>query len=381
MNEENKISPGGNAQNVPKIGDGEGETPLAKQPVEKVDMRTMASDIASLQETGGGIPRSYTPGSHPQNGGNRAKQPGITPPPIPPGASKAPESVFPESMPPATPKKKKGKAFGWILGIILIVGIAAVAYFFILPIIGGNNSAPEISKNENTAPAPIGEENEGQPSPAAEENISEESADENTNLEPENQTVPLPSGQTLDVHVSLLKNPADLVFDVKLSSFTLEDMKSKIEFMTTSIPVFKEIVFKTEENKPISFGYAASRFFPSFFTPDMIEKFQNDGTFFSYTNTEGTWLGLIAKLKDGVEAGPVQDSMVTLQQSPDLKNIFLVDPGNQGAWKDGAVAEKPTSLVDFSRNGATLSYTWFDRYLLIGTNLDGSNEAAKRLGY
>jgi len=376
MNEENKMFPGGNTQNVPKIGDGEGEVPLAKRPVEKVDMRTMASDIASLQETGGVSPRPYTPGSQPQGGETPgAKQQATAT--IPPGVPKASEAVFPENTPPTKPKKGGKALFGWILGIILVIGIAAILYFFVLPMITGDKSASEPMENETDIPVM---ENEA-PLLPLEEGSSGDNTGENANPETENQTTPLPSGQTLEVHASLLKNPADLVFDAKLSSFSLEDMKNGIEFMTTSIPVFKEIVFKTGENKPVSFGYVASRFFPSFFTPDMVEKFQNDGTFFSYTNTEGTWLGLIAKLRDSVEAGPVQDSMATLQQSPNLKNIFLVDPGTQGPWKDGTVAGKPTSLVDFSNNGATLSYTWFDRYLLIGTNIDGSNEAAKRLGY
>ena len=47
------------------IGTGEGEVPqreLSEAPgVSNLDMRTSASDVASIKESGGGAPRSYTP--------------------------------------------------------------------------------------------------------------------------------------------------------------------------------------------------------------------------------------------------------------------------------------------------------------------------------
>ena len=203
-----------------------------------------------------------------------------------------------------------------------------------------------------------------------------------TNSAPE-EAIPaaLPGGATLEIHSSLFKNPTDLILDTKLSAFALVDFISALEFTSTSVPIFKEVVFKTQENKPLSFSYVAGVFLPSFFTEEMVNNFENDGTFFSYTNKDGTWFGVVSKLKDSVLIGSVQDSMSTLQKSPDIKNFFLSDPGDAGEWKDGKVANKPTSLVSFSLSGAVFSYTWFDKYLLIGSNLDSSNEAAKRLGY
>ncbi len=379
MNEGNNIPPMGN---IPAIGDGEGEIPLAKQPTEKVDMRTMASDIASMQETGGTMPRPYTPGASPQQSGQKLgtleeKQPmqsAFVQPTNPPVTQGIPIPDMPQTPAPEAPHKKN--IFMWIVGGIVLIGIVAAIYFFVVPMFNAGPSdettTPEqgVTKTEEIIPT---------------ENIPPIETPENTSTLPEapekNTQTPLPSGQTLEIHVSFLKNPADLVFDAKLSSFGLADMTGALEFTSTSIPVFKEVVFKTAENKPVSFGYVVSRFFPTFFTPETVAKFQNDGTVFTYTNTKGTWLGVIAKLKDGVAIAPIQDSMATLQKSPDLKNIFIIDPGAQGAWKDGKVANKPTSLVSFAQNGATLSYTWFDRYLLIGTNIDASGEAAKRLGY
>ena len=73
--------------------------------------------------------------------------------------------------------------------------------------------------------------------------------------------------------------------------------------------------------------------------------------------------------------------MSAMQNDPDLVNLFLNDPGAVGTWKDGSVLNHATSEISFSKAGSTLSYTWFDRYLLVSTNLNAAKEAATRLGY
>ena len=199
-----------------------------------------------------------------------------------------------------------------------------------------------------------------------------------TTTEPIAPVVPV---LTVEVHSSFLKTRADLVFDAKLSAFTLNDLKTPIAFDTTSVPLFKEVVWKTQDNKPLSFTQVASLIFPTFFTSEKVANFQDDFTLFAYSNSQGTWLGFIVKLKDGIDIGKMQDSMSALQKDTGLKNIFLSDPGTMGAWKDGKVRNKPTSLASFSLPGATLSYTWLDRYLLVSSNTGAAEEAGKRLGY
>ncbi|KKU15613.1 hypothetical protein A3I34_00395 [Candidatus Jorgensenbacteria bacterium RIFCSPLOWO2_02_FULL_45_12] len=382
MNEENNPFGAGFA---PSIGTGEGEVPLAKQPVDKVDVRTMSSDISSLKETGGTMPRPYeASGSKTPNNSTDANKVGLPETPQTPKAPSPTGPVFSSNFetknsaqnqewkpsPSAVIQKtKKGSVlFKWILTIVIIAGVVAAVYFFVAPrikepsktISENNIAAPEAALPETEVAAPVGE----------------------TNSAPE-EAIPaaLPGGATLEIHSSLFKNPTDLILDTKLSAFALVDFISALEFTSTSVPIFKEVVFKTQENKPLSFSYVAGVFLPSFFTEEMVNNFENDGTFFSYTNKDGTWFGAVSKLKDSVLIGSVQDSMSTLQKSPDIKNFFLSDPGDAGEWKDGKVANKPTSLVSFSLSGAVFSYTWFDKYLLIGSNLDSSNEAAKRLGY
>jgi hypothetical protein len=73
--------------------------------------------------------------------------------------------------------------------------------------------------------------------------------------------------------------------------------------------------------------------------------------------------------------------MINLQKSDNLSNYFLEDVGLKKDWQDGKVKNKPTSLVNFEKTGATLSYTWFDSYLLLSTNLEGAENVATLLGY
>lgn len=377
---------GGQSFDPTMIGTGEGESPLAK-PSEKIDMRTMASDIASMRETGGGAPRPYAPQNAPAKAAPSqpaaAKVPAAPPanmatkamdvPPIPPSSS---TPTTPGPVPEKPKPSKKGPFIG-LLVLILVVGLAAVVYFFIYPMfkvsapaVPSENAQPAVS---TTAPAAGAPESTGAPTstPVMEGTVS--------------STAPAASSSvsvlTVELHASFFKNPADLVFDTKLSSFGAGDLKAPLQFSPTSVPLLREIVWKTADNKPLAFAQVAGTFFPTFFTPQFTDNFQPDFTMFSYTDASGTWLGFVAQLKAGVDLGAVQGAMSPLQKSPDLAGFYLTDPGTQGVWKDGKILGHPASVVPFSTDGATFGYAWFDRYLIVSSNLNAATEAAHRLGY
>lgn len=359
------------------LGTGEGEIPLAKMPSEKIDIRTMASDVTSMQETGGGMPRPYAP--QPQT--NAPKQASTPPPPAP---SQAPVNFVDQMVggtmqtmqktqntqqAPAPSKKGGVGLFKSVLIAIIVIGLIVIGYFFVYPMF----SAKDVTVNtEVTTPETPERQTEEIIIPVV---PPVEPATTTESIAP---TAPV---LTVETHSSFLKTRADLVFDAKLSAFTLNDLKTPLAFDTTSVPLFKEVVWKTQENKPLSFTQVASLIFPTFFTPEKVANFQDDFTLFAYSNSQGTWLGFIIKLKDGIDIGKIQDSMSVLQKDTGLKNIFLSDPGTMGPWKDGKVRNKPTSLASFSLPGATISYTWFDRYLLVSSNIDAAEEAGKRMGY
>lgn len=377
---------------TPVIGTGEGESPLMKQGSsnEKTEVRTMQSDAASIQQTGGGAPQPYTPGAEPkgistppEKKGN-VTPPGMamkdvgTPPPTPPSNGGDTQHGFAKG--PEMPKKKGRGPFVAIIVFIVIVGLAAIGYFFVYPLFAKPAvNQPVTTPNEQTPPTNEQTLTNVPEIPAATSTAPTSTEPVATSTTPNDAASSTVS--TIEVHASFFKTPADLVFDTKLTAFGVEDLTKPLSFSPTSVPLLREIVWKTENNKPLSFGQVASTFLPTFFTSSVTESFQPDLTMFSYTDDSGTWLGFVAKLKDGVQQGPVQDSMSGMQHDPDLAKLFLEDPGSMGAWKDGSILNHPASEVSFSKSGATLSYAWFDRYLLVSTNLAAAKEAATRLGY
>jgi len=356
------------------LGTGEGEIPLAKMPSDKIDVRTMASDVTSMQETGGGMPRPYTP----QTQTVAPKETATPSMPTPSSQVNITDQMMGGitqvgQQTPNAPKPVKtggGRSlFLTLLIVIVVLGFVAIGYFFVYPrfVKTETDKAPEVAI---TPPAIPEEVVSIPPTPPVE-----------TPTTTSPVIIPTPSVSTVDVHASFFKTKADLVFDAKLLAFTLDDLKKPIAFETTSVPLFKEVVWKTQENKSLSFSQVASLIFPNFFTTEKVASFQDDFTLFSYSNTKGTWLGFVTKLRDGVNVGTIQNSMNVLQKDTGLKNLFISDPGTMSPWKDGRVRDKPTSLAPFSLQGATISYTWFDRYLLVSSNLEAAEEAGKRLGY
>ena len=364
-------------KNTPAIGTGEGESPLMKQ---QTDVRTMSSDASSIQQTGGGAPHPYTPGSAPMGTkgstpsekndqivppGIAVKDVGFTPP-TPPVSPKGGSDSSPKG--PDMPKKSGKGPFVAGLVFVVVVGLAAIGYFFVYPLF---SNPPATDQQNATPPADSGEQNA--PVIPVEPVVPV--------IPQENPTSTPVSVSTNEIHSSFFKTPADIVFDTKLTSFGINDLKQPLSFTPTSVPLMREIVWKSEDNKPLSFAQVAPTFLPTFFSPSITSSFDPDFTEFSYTDSSGTWLGFVAKLKDGITLAPVQDSMSAMQNDPDLVNLFLNDPGVVGTWKDGSVLNHATSEISFSKAGSTLSYTWFDRYLLVSTNLNAAKEAATRLGY
>jgi len=387
MEEKNQVGDpwsGQNSQggNPPSVPAGKGQPPNTKQDDSGLSARTMKSDTQSIGESGGGAPTPYTPQPRPEpkpseqpkkpqgsGSGGSFQPPNITPTPTPP----EPPKLGGEKL--HSPKKSNKGLFIGIITAIVVIGIAAVVYFFIVPLVMDDGEETP----ETTPPA------QEEPQEEQEENNQDNPEEGIGNLEetdtPEKETVDLSSIYTHEVHASFFENPADISMDVTLLEFTPAEIQGKLVFNPTENPLLREIVLKTSENKPITLQQMGSMTAPDFFTAQFTDYFQEDFTLFTYTNTSGTWMGFVAQLKDDVEAGSVQSQMSSLQSSPNLENFFVEEPGEIGVWEDGSVKEYPTSLVEFSEAGATFSYTWFDRYLVISTNLDGAAQAATYLGY
>jgi len=349
-----------------KINTGENEVPLAPPPPQNLNVRTLQSDLESLQQTGGQIVKPYNPeiSSKNQSQDQIFQPPQIETPATAAGIPNSPDNN--QKTTEQTPKKKN-KLASIIIIVLIIVAAAAVGYFFVYPaLVAPKTTTEQIPQQPTTEPTTSAQPSE-QPIPS------------------EPTVVPqLPSAlnlATIETHASYFKSPTDFTRELNLVYADLNSLKELIGSRTNENPVLEEIIIKNEQNKVISFSGLMPLFAPNFFTSSTLNYFEDDYTLYTYINNQGSWLGIIAKLKNNADVAAIQNQMSNLQKDPDNRNFFLTNPGSIGVWRDGKIKNKPSSIVDFEKAGASLSYTWFDKYLLLSTNIDGATEAATRLGF
>lgn len=261
-----------------------------------------------------------------------------------------------------------------ILSFLIVIALGAIGYFFVYPLFVGE--IPPATPPPTASQLPESEIPEVPVLPGEEATSTEEAGT------PETPVVdPFDGVQGLTSHRSLFRTSADTVTEVILTAPTRTAFTSALPSGSVATSLFSEVVLKMPSGAVLPFSTLAPLLAPTFFTPARLASFDDDATYFTYAAANGTWLGIVVPLKAGVPIGPVQDGMSALQADPALANFFLENPGEQGVWADGSVRTKPTSQVSFEAPGATFSYTWFDRNLLISTNLTGAGTAAERLGF
>lgn len=351
----------------------------------KFEVRTMASDIASTQ--GGEQPKPYTPPTTspkiPPMGGmppldmatlpaNEIKEESFELPQIKETTgekmteqkqeTKQPEMPAKEAeAKPASSMSQKG-LFISILSAIVVIGIVAVIYFFVWPKFFGGAM-------EETAQAPI---TETTPTPTAEPTPEPAPIVEN---QPAEQEITAP---TEEKYVSILKISADETTDSKLTEVSLTAIKSLAQFTTASTPSLKEYSLKNSEGKLVSVSQFLSLFLPGVFTEELSANFEKGGMF-SYTDDKGTWLGIVAQLKDGVALADTQNKVSALETNTELANFFLTDAGATTTWKSGQAESVNTRYLAYSLAGAGLNYGWMENKLIITGSYTGFKEIAKRL--
>ena len=363
----------------PILGTGEGEVPLVK-PSPDIQVRTMASDINSLGETGGQNVRSYTP--PPPSDSPAKDQQTVEPPtvkqtsetkPSPSMSGGSPSGGSPPSPPPAdlgaTPpikeKKSSKKLAVGIIVFLILVGLAAIGYFFVLPLISSPDIDTPIDIEEAAPPVdepPLIPPAEEEAPPVEEE---EPPAEEEPPLSP--------------THSSLLQTSADATNEVTLSEINLAAIKEGFDLTTSSEPTFKELIFKDSDDQVLNFAQIMQNILPTLFTEELSAIFEeNNFTIFSYSDDQNVWAGYIGKLKADSVIADAQSNISQLEQSTELNNLFLTAPGESQEWKDGQVEGVASRYLIFE-NGAALNYAWLNDVFIIGTSYPSFKEAIKKL--
>ena len=337
----------------PPLGTGEGEIPLAQTPAPKIDIRTMASDIKSVEESGGGAPRPYTP--PPQT------------PSLRPEPEKKEEPVFrpseitPVGAPaqmtqaPLAPPKKSGKGLTWsVIIAVIVIGLAALGYFVIYPIL----------KPAEVIPTP--------PPPAPP--VETPTSTPTSTLE----VLPPP-----EPYVSLFKTSISATTEVTLTGFlSLTDIQSSFGSATSTTSTIKEVVWRDDQEKLLTFEQITSLIVPQILSTTTVQMFNKNFTAFAYGDSRGVWPGYIFELKDGTTLATAEANFKNeFEKTPaeTLKNFFAADPGAPQTWKQGKTGTILNRYLVFPELNTSLNYAWVQNKLLISTSYDGFKEALKNL--
>ncbi len=336
------------------LGTGEGESPLAKPVVPNADVRTMGSDLGSIN-TGASAPKPYAPPvSAPEN---IPLAPTAPTAPVPSQSFQIPQMDAAGESKKAAPKKSSKGIFTALIVFIVVIGLAALGYFVIYPIFF---AAPaEIAPAPATPVLPA-------PTPAA--------------ATAPNEPTPITGAPAPALpHISLFTTPPDT------TTVTTDSGLSVLALNTSAAPGLSEIVYKDSAGNLVKFtDILKSATGLDLSSNQVLATAFDDQTAAGlvYTDSNGNrWLGFTAQLMSGSDR---QNASAAFEQSfeavGDYSGLFSSNPGTAQTWKAGQIAGVTDNrYLLFGNAGFALDYGWTGNKLIIVTSYSGFKEAAKRL--
>lgn len=295
-------------------------------PPPEVSIRTMGSDVRSLEQ---GQTKPV-----PERIFQR--------PPLAPEASNEPvfrpNMTAPETS--ATLSPKKGNRGIWIvIGLVVVVGLGALGYFVVYPLLF-------------PAASPV------TPTPS-----------------------PLPSPSPAFLHRSLFSIPASAQTMLKLEptdrTTILQALGAVAEqgILTGSS---QELIIVHTDGSQIRL----SSYLPAFgvFSADQLALwFEDDFTAFLFYDDLGVWPGYVFKVKPGMSSEEIKSSLAQLETIP-LEPFFLENPGTFGVFRDGNVNGHPNRYAAGEMPGAALEYLIVNDFVILTTSYPAAQEAVHLLG-
>ncbi|MDO8664042.1 MAG: hypothetical protein Q7K44_00600 [Candidatus Liptonbacteria bacterium] len=329
-------------------------------PPAEVWVRTMASDLASIAERGGGSPkpRLIRISSRSQEATKAAAIPHAAHPAISPAVvhSAAASSAAAETQNPVPESKSLFSKPSFLLPFlgVLLIGVFSVAYFFVYPL---------LNPNKPVVKAPV--------VPATTQPLSFE-------------------------HKSFFGQPVDGNFILEILSPVsgMESERDKISsFVNGVTSSFFEITPQSGGGRAISADDFFSSIGGNILGSDFLnENFEKDFTLFLYKDKgglpapvsagrqAGLWPGYILKLKSGKSPIFLQNAVLKKMESASSEraNLFLVSPGvpANSQFQNGLSSGQPIWFLNFPNASSVLAYGWFfNKYMTISTSLDGLKQA------
>ncbi len=296
-------------------------------PPPEVDLRTMQSDISSVQK-GESMPM-------PQS---------VLPPAVESEPVFRPETQVGDTLPGgqeiSAPKKKSGKLWIWISLLIVIAGGGTAAYFFVYPSLA---PAPVAPVTPPPAPTPI------------------------TPVIPHNSYF-LTAPQT----------NSELRLNNLLYTTIINSLQNLAATKLTDGFV-QEVAILDAQGSQITFSSYLPVFAAGFTPTQLANWFEDDFTAFLYYDKNGVWPGYVAKIKNGANLDEVSSNLASLEKE-DLSKFYLAAPGGFGPFKSGQLNGKSTRYAGGSAVGSSFNYALINGELIISTSYNGLKAAAPLLG-
>lgn len=367
-----------------------GNIPPPPPQEQQVGIRSMESDLKSIQQTGGESPQSQII-SAPELSAARNQQTPPRPPyqptpaPSPGQPSAADISATPtlSEEPIISPKKSFG-----LKSILMVIGVAILAVavgFGVYYLVSSLKAEPQINLGGTQEPSglPVAEPIPPPTPPAVEE-----------------PTTPEP---TPLVHQSLITNPTKTE-TIKLpvtSSHNLQGLSLSSFRSAMSVSVeekmlvgsVKDITFVDDGSAPIEAPDILNFLFlngtPQPTTSVVGELLEKDFTSWLYADKiGGNKFGLIFQMKQDIDLGQIKAAMTQFieQNTQGIPNIFVssVTTPSKIEFKDGQVEEVPVRFLVFdSKVGNVFEYGWYavgdSYYLILATSYNQMVDIVKRV--
>ncbi len=328
---------------VPPPPDADSSSALAE-----VVIRTMASDIELLGETGGSSPTGTTETLANIPGRDAAEQD---------GASEG------ESSPPQT--RSGMRMVFWSLGGIALVAGLFFAGYYLIPFV-----------------------------------VNQQSGDRPSVVNPRSSSTPpgvLPDyGDVGFVHETFFTGPSDSIITVSLDDPAIPAETRPFAAQVASLlkSANSQAKFFEIENKLVNGSAAPWSVFASstglnLLSADFVSaRFEQDFTAFAVRDKDAFWPGYILKLKKGQTPLTLRTQAAVMIEgvAPDFPGLFFAPISapsvtSTNVFKDGQVNNQSVRIFSFGRpNAPVVIYGWFfNSYLVISTSEDGLRQAVARL--
>ncbi len=189
---------------------------------------------------------------------------------------------------------------------------------------------------------------------------------------------------TVSEHKSLLTKSAGFTtsFPLEAPAGTLKTRYQLIREGFDRIPASARVAELTPtdaQGRPLSFpGYAAAVDAPDLFDATAYSQFiENDFTLLALRGSGGFSLAYVFALKPNTTWIYAEPTVKTIEVAPRLSNLFLQLPGTSiGAFADDAsVGGQAVRSATTEKPAGTLTYGWFRDRLIIATSRQALNQA------